>query len=296
MTIKILVTAAFLVLLAPFRAHAEDMIQGKLKIGGVERTYLLHLPKGPNTAESKPLVIAFHGAGMTAELMAATTDLNRWSDKSGFIVAYPQGLERHWRTGTKLSDDYVFAAALIAELEESYAVDASRVIAAGISNGAEFAQELGCRKEFRFSAVVAVSATLHEDSVKRCAPSQPLRIVTFHGTEDPIVPYGGGRVMAPNGPIVISVADDLLAWARLNGCASASNPVRLPDDPEDGTHVERISFANCSPGSEVTHYRIIGGGHTWPGDRDWPEKFGRTTHQLSASKIIAGITVTGSTK
>jgi polyhydroxybutyrate depolymerase len=286
MFMKILATVAFLVLLAPLSARADDL-QSNLKVGGEDRTYLVHLPKGPQTAEPKPLVIAFHGAGMTSKLMADTTELNQWSDKTGFIVAYPQGINRRWRVGTKTSEDYVFVTALIAALEGSYTVDRSRVIAAGFSNGAEFAQELGCRKEFRFKAVVAVSATLQEDSVKHCAPSHPVRIITFHGADDPIVPYLGGRVLVSNGPIVISVADDLLAWARLNRCSTVPHSVRLPDRVEDGTHVDRISFANCRPESEVTHYHIIGGGHTWAGGPAEPERLGRITHQLSASQVIA---------
>ncbi|HZK98919.1 MAG TPA: PHB depolymerase family esterase [Caulobacteraceae bacterium] len=296
MLARVHVIVGLVVFLTPLFARADDMIHGNLKVGGVDRTYLVHLPSGPRAAEPKPLVIAFHGAGETAELMAEVTDLNRWSDNTGFIVAYPQGLERHWQTGSPLSNDYVFAANLIADLEKKYPIDRTRIIAAGMSNGAEFAQELGCRKESRFIAVVAVSATLQKNSMNNCAPSHSLHIVTFHGSDDPIVPYGGGRVRAPNGPILVSVPNNLLAWAHLNGCSPAPKSIRLPDNLEDGTHIDRISFANCSPGSEVTHYRIIGGGHTWPGDRDGPEKFGRTTHQLSASKIIAGITVAGSTK
>ena len=289
MSKNIRVILGFLVLLTPSFTHAEDMVHGILKVGGADRTYLVHLPSGPRAAEPKPLVIAFHGAEETAELMAEVTDLNRWSDNAGFIVAYPQGLDRHWQTGNPLSDDYVFAANLIAELEKRYPVDRSRIIAAGMSNGAEFAQELGCRKEFRFYAVVAVSATLQEDSMRKCTPSHSLRIVTFHGSDDPIVPYGGGRVRAPNGPILMSVLNNLLAWAHLNGCSPVPKSTRLPDNLEDGTHIERITFANCSPGSEVTHYRIIGGGHTWAGDRDEPDIFGHTNHKFSASKVIAEI-------
>lgn len=95
--------------------------------------------------------------------------------------------------------------------------------------------------------------------MKNCVPNHPVRMIEIHGTDDPIVPYLGGRVAIPGGPVLVSVADDLLLWARIDGCSSKPHTEQLPDRGEDGTHVERMTFKGCKAGGKVTHYRIIGG-------------------------------------
>ena len=279
-----------MLLLAPLSLGAQHMVPQTLPINGSDRTYLLHLPTGDRSGRPRPLVLVLHGAQMTSALMAEITGLNAWADKEGFIVVYPQGLEQHWNTiqepGSAV-DDFAFVRALIANIEKTYSVDRSRVFAAGLSNGAEFAQELGCSDDFQFKAIVAVSATLQVEGARHCAPKHTVRMIQFHGTADPTVPYLGGVVAAPRRPVVISVADDLLLWQRLNHCAPEPKTERLPDKGEDGTHVERVSFQSCASGGELTHFRILGGGHVWPGYSGTPKVFGQTTNQIDASQYIA---------
>lgn len=272
------------------RVAQSVALPGTLQMSGVERTYLLHVPTGDSSGRPLPLVLALHGAGMTSALMAEVTGLNAWADKAGFIVVYPQGLERHWNTGQTTAsdpDDFAFVRELIAKIEKSYSVDHSRVIVAGLSNGAEFAQELGCSGDDEFKTVVAVAATLSIQAAGHCAPKHPVRLIEFHGTADPLVPYLGGRVAVPGGPMVLSVADDLRLWQRLNHCAPDAKTERLPDNGEDGTHVERVSYHACASGGEVTHYRVLGAGHVWPGYGDEPKRLGQATKQIDASRYIA---------
>jgi polyhydroxybutyrate depolymerase len=279
-----------MLLLAPLRLTAQRMDPQTLQINGSDRTYLLHLPTGDQSGRPLPLVLVLHGAQMTSALMAEITGLNAWADKEGFIVVYPQGLEQHWNTiqepGSTV-DDFAFIKALIANIEKTYSVDRSRLFAAGLSNGAEFAQELGCSDDFRFKAIVAISATLQVEGARHCAPKHTVRMIQFHGTADPIVPYLGGVVAAPRRPVVISVADDLVLWQRLNHCAPEPKTERLPDKGKDGTHVERVSFQSCASGGELTHFRILGGGHVWPGYSGTPKVLGQTTNQIDASQYIA---------
>lgn len=277
-------------LLATSGITAQQMTSGTLQVGGVDRTYLVHVPPGDSSAKALPLVLALHGSGMTSELMAEVTELNAWADKTGFIVVYPQGLEKHWSTGLPPEAggyDFAFMKDLLAKMESSYSVDHNRVIVAGYSNGAEFGQELACSEDFRFKAIVAIDGTLTIESARRCAPKHPVRLIEFHGTADPVVPYLGGRVAAPKGPIVISVAEDLQLWQRINHCAPDPNTEKLPDNGDDGTHVERIRFHGCAAGGRVTHYRILGAGHVWPGYLNTPKRLGQTTQQIDASRYIA---------
>jgi polyhydroxybutyrate depolymerase len=122
-----------------------------------------------------------------------------------------------------------------------------------------------------------------------------VRLIEFHGTADPLVPYLGGRVAVPKGPIVISVAEDLQLWQRINHCAPDPKTEKLPDHGDDGTHVERIRFDGCAAGGEVAHYRILEAGHVWPGYLNTPKRLGQTTQQIDASRYIARL-VTGATE
>src|SRR3954447_16034671 len=57
--------------------------------GGLDRSYLLHLPpvSGP-----LPLVMMLHGAGGSADFAAAETGWSDLADRAGFAVVYPEGV------------------------------------------------------------------------------------------------------------------------------------------------------------------------------------------------------------
>ncbi|MBI3975643.1 MAG: esterase, partial [Armatimonadetes bacterium] len=77
-----------------------------------------------------PLVLVFHGGFGTGQGMVALTGFNDLADRQGFLVAYPDGVDRHWSDGRGTTtperqevDDVGFVAALIAELIQTHAVD-----------------------------------------------------------------------------------------------------------------------------------------------------------------------------
>ena len=59
-------------------------------------------------------------------------------------------------------------------------------------------------------------------------------------------------------------------------------------DPSDGTRVVREAYGSCKAGADVVFYRVEGGGHTWPGGRQYlPERvIGKTNRDISASEVI----------
>ena len=90
---------------------------------GIERKYILHIPAGYDAARPTPLVLGFHGIGLNAEEMIRISKLNDQSDKSGFVVVYPNGTgaTQSWNGGhccgeaaQKNVDDVGFTRALIA--------------------------------------------------------------------------------------------------------------------------------------------------------------------------------------
>src|SRR5436853_42181 len=87
------------------------------------------------------LVLVLHGAGGWAQGFARHTGFSRVAEREGFVVAYPQGLERRWNDGRGNGtphDDVGFVRALVDTLQRELGVDQRRIYATGISNGAMF--------------------------------------------------------------------------------------------------------------------------------------------------------------
>jgi len=61
----------------------------------------------------------------------------------------------------------------------------------------------------------------------------------------------------------------------------------LPDlDPTDGCTVEKITYTDCSDNSNVVYYKVINGGHSWPGAGPAGYAVGNTNQDINASVEI----------
>ena len=111
-----------------------------------------------------------------------------------------------------------------------------------------------------------------------CGDTPPTPVLTFHGTEDGVVPFAG-RPPAYADVIPSSGAEPAVeAWAGHNGCGPVA-----PDEmvsPE----VTRRRWTGCR--AETVLYIVEGGGHSWPGAEPEPRQ-GYTTNEISASDVMA---------
>ncbi len=267
-----------------------------LDLDGVRRSYVIHLPSASGNTPH-PLLLLFHGGGGRGEGMARLTRIEPIADRTGFIVVYPEGIDRHWNDGRATiknkADDIGFVAALIDSLEREYPIDRSRVAVAGISNGAIFAERVGCDLAGRVGTIAAVAGMLAADYVRDCHPARPVSVLQFDGTSDPIMPYAGGHVAdfggRGEGGDVLSVNATATFWSRIDSCGTSLHDRPLPATARfDPTRVTLESSQPCHDGSAVRVYSIEGGGHAWPGGEQYLPRFivGRTTRQIDASAII----------
>ncbi|MBS0431097.1 MAG: esterase [Proteobacteria bacterium] len=289
--------ALLLVATLPACAHSDRGDATRtLQVDGKSRSYVLHLPpadaKGPH-----PLLLLLHGGGGRGRGMLRLTGIADRADRAGFILAMPDGIDRHWNDGRATirnpQDDIGFIAALIDRIERDYPVDRSRVAVAGISNGAIFAQRIGCDLAGRVGAIAAIAGTLASDYASHCRPARPVSVLQFGGTDDPIMPYAGGKVAdfggRGEGGNVLSVDDTVAFWSRADGCAGLSAAQPLPSPAtSDPTRVTLRTGEHCRAGSALQLYSIHGGGHTWPGGLQYLPALliGRTTRQIDAGDII----------
>jgi len=280
----------------------DRLLEGSLVHRGIERHYLLYAPRElGQRAGQRPLLLALHGGGGTALGMVRLTKgrFNELADEHGFYVVYPQGVGRSWNDGrpdpisrahAERIDDVAFIQALIDDLRSEHPVDPQRVFATGISNGGLMSFRLGCSIPGMIRSIAPVTASIPSALAQACRDGTGVGLALFNGTDDPLVPYNGGqiRVFGRDRGEVLSTRETVDIWVARNGCAEAPERSQLADRSDDGTRVETIAYRSCRSGAEVMLYRIEGGGHTWPGGRQYLRErvIGRTSRDIDASDEI----------
>jgi len=275
---------------------------GSIKWDGYTRTYLIHVSASLDKTKPAPLLIALHGGGGRGKGMWSLTQggLDRLADEEGFIVVYPDGYKKHWNDGRKDAndaahnkdiDDVGFISALIDSLIAEHNVDPKRVYVTGISNGGMMSYRLACELSDRIAAIAPVATAMPINMPYYCSPANPVSVIVFSGTSDPLIPFEGGQVQV--GSLkrgrVLSVYQSINYWMRQNGCAATPDVAKLPDlAPDDGTRVEVKVYSGGDGGSEVMLYTIKGGGHTWPGGLQYlgERSIGRTCRDIDANQVI----------
>jgi polyhydroxybutyrate depolymerase len=259
-----------------------------LRVDGVERSYFLYVPASHRGTASPALVLVFHGAGGRAQDFARHTGFSRVAEREGFVVAYPQGLERRWNDGrgnVTPHDDVGFVRALLDTLERELSIDPRRVYATGISNGAIFTYRLACDLPGVFAAIAPVAGAMPSNLATECAHTEPVSVLAFQGTADPLMPYAGGGVAGGRGR-VLSADQSIDFWGLVTGCGPQVTVVQEPDRVRDGTRVRHTDLGECRERRAVELYTIEGGGHTWPGGPGVGRLVGRVSHELDATALI----------
>jgi len=245
----------------------------KIAHQGRERRYLLHAP--PSRSRPAPLVLVFHGGSETPEHMEEISGFSALADRRGFVVAYPEAVERAWADGRNSThaeqigvDDVGFARAIVADISRRIDVDRTRVYATGPSNGGIFSVRVGCEAADLVAAIGPVIGAIAAPLAPRCHPSEPIAVVGIQSVADPMVPFTGGEVgehnhFARGGRVESSRATQEL-WRTLDGCRPDPALTDLAIRASDGTSVTRRRYSGCRAGVDVEWYEIAGGGHRWP--------------------------------
>ncbi|MGH9456628.1 MAG: alpha/beta hydrolase family esterase [Thermoanaerobaculia bacterium] len=278
----------FLLLVAPavatFSAWAIDQwrfgTNGSIVADGLRRTYLLHVPRGLDPARPVPLVISLHGGALRPGWQRRIDGWTHLADRHGFLVVYPAGRSggpRHWEMDDR---DLRFIAGLIDHLASQYPVDRSRIYLSGFSNGGNFAYVLSCALDDRVAAIGMVGAAFLFNS-PGCRTSDPVPMISFHGTEDRAALYRGGSSFATRGVVLPAVPAFTERNARRIGC-------RERDDARLSANVTRTAFTGCEENAEVVLYSIEGAGHIWPGGHRMKETrlTGKPSDEIDATATM----------
>jgi len=261
-------------------------------VDGRVRTARVHVPVPTPDLAKMPLVLAFHGRLGDGNDQEKITHFNSVADANGFLAVYPDGYQRSWNDGRRNTPsnrdgvrDVAFVRALLKRLVTSYSVDRRQVFAIGMSNGGFFAQRLGCVMAGQFAAIATVASVMPRALARSCRPADPLPVLMVMGTDDPLVPYSGGDFGAGK---VLSARATAKLWRSLANCHRPTNRMLRDRDPRDGTTVSLLTANRCAGDASVKLYTVHGGGHTWPGGRQYLPRaaIGRTSRDFDASKAI----------
>jgi polyhydroxybutyrate depolymerase len=268
--------------------HTRSLMMGELK-----RSYLIHIPKSYDAKKPVPVVLALHGAAMNGAMMDWFTGLNRKSEGSGFIVAYPNGTGTGplliWNAGGlqgKLAegrpDDVAFIGKVLDDLTAVAKVDRKRVYACGMSNGGMMCYRLAAELSDRIAAIAPVAGTIAIEDVK---PKRPVPVIHFHGTKDNVVPFQMAKEKALSFMKLKGVEDSIQTWVKLNGC-NDKGTVDVLSKGGDELKVTRTTYSGGKDGAEVVSVVIEGGGHTWPGQKPPVGFIGESAMNISANDLI----------
>ncbi len=273
----------------------------KITWDGDERNYFVHFPSREKMKQAVPILFHLHGGGGIAQRTPGLTfgRFNELADRDGFIVVYPNAIEKNWNDGRKSADvkswkedidDVGFIMAIIDELKTKYKIDEQKIFTTGMSNGGFMSGRLVCDRADVFRGAAILTAQISKDYLPLCKPSQPTAILVMNGTEDKIVPYDGGQITVfrkTRGDIV-STDEFIKFWKNNNNCTSKKTTVNLPNKMDDGTTVSIEEYSNCADRGALKLYKINGGGHTWPGGRQYlGEKWiGKTSREINACEVI----------
>ena len=236
---------------------------GEIAIDGITRPYRVFVPPTLDRSRPAPLVVVLHGGNGGIDDIVKGTLFDREAAEGGFIAAYPEATMKAWNAGTccgsaprRNPDDVGFLGRVLDQVQNDYPVDRSRVFLAGVSNGAMMAYRFACQHADRVTAVGSVAGAV---AYPGCQPSRPVSVLEIHGTDDPLIPYLGGKPDAPeaagSAPYT-STPDMARQWADWNGCPAASPPrVAGPVTTE--------SWSGCRNGTAVSLVTVQGGGHIW---------------------------------
>ncbi|MFN2303143.1 MAG: alpha/beta hydrolase family esterase [Anaerolineales bacterium] len=270
-------------------SYDPALISEFLNYNDVKREVLLYVPF-PLPRDGVALVIMLHAEGDTPEIAMRGTTEGHWNElafREKFIVVYPEGFNRRWNDcradlvePLTTEDDVGFILAVLDWLGDSYQIDYSQVFVAGHSNGGMMAMRLALEAPQAFRAIFSNNGPLAANS--ECTqPTQTTSVMFLAGTEDPIIPYEGGKVGLSDSNLgrVLSAEDTVNFWLNLMDIQAEADITEFRDrESADESSVTRFVYKGSK--TALWFYQVAGGGHAWPGE----EPFSSLEQQTNGTK------------
>lgn len=269
----------------------------KISQDGMDRFYMVHVPKNYNPKNPAPLLFAIHGGGGNMKIQANDEYYKQISksEEVGFIAVFPNGYSKFqsgsfatWNAGKccgdardKKIDDVSFFRTMVKNLSSQMNIDPKKIYATGMSNGAMMAYRLACEMTDTFAAIAAVAGT---DNTIDCKPTKAISILHIHAKDDDHVNFegGAGKKAASADKITNfkSVPSTIEKWVEFNQCVKAESSSVMYKQGSFCT-----IYPKCRDNVKVDLCVTPTGGHSWPGGKK-PRGEKDTFQGLSANDVM----------
>jgi len=263
-------------------SFSQTTVIDSIVSGGIYRNYRIYIPAAYNGSTAWPLIFDLHGYTSSAANEQLYSNFKPIADTAHFLVVYPNGTllsgQPFWNAGFGATvNDIQFISNLIDSLAAQYNIDLNSVYSCGMSNGGYMSHTLACALNTRIAAIASVTGSMSVLQRATCTPNRAVPVMQISGNADPTVAYTGSTT---------SLAIDTLVkyWVTNNACNATPVFTNVPNiSTTDGCTAEHYLYNGGAMGSTVEFYKIIGGGHTWPGS---PFIIGVTNQDFKASEKI----------
>ncbi|MES2591924.1 MAG: T9SS type A sorting domain-containing protein [Bacteroidota bacterium] len=280
MKIKTLLTGLFIQ--TSLFLFSQTTVVDSIVSGGIYRSYRVYIPAAYTGSTARPLVFDLHGYTSNASSEQFYSNFMPIADTANFLVVYPQGTnlngQPYWNAGFGPGvNDIQFISELIDTLKNTYTIDPNSIYSCGMSNGGFMSQTLACELNNKIAAIASVTGSMTTLQYSTCNPARPVPMMQVSGNADGTVPYAGSST-------AIHIDTLVRYWVLKNNCNLTPQFNNVPNtNMLDGCTAEHYVYSGGIAGASCELYKIIGGGHTWPGS---PYTIGTTNQDFSASLKI----------
>jgi len=242
-------------------------------IGGISREYYLYVPDEVDL--NTPLIFVLHGYSGSASGIMDYSEFNDLAEEHNFIACYPQGTtddngNAFWNVGYSFHafigvDDVQFIRVLSSYIVQEYNLTDYNIFSTGMSNGGDMSYLLACQASDIIQAIAPVAGCMMEWIYDSCSPAFPRPVFEIHGTNDNVTWWEGDYNDSGGWGNYIAVMPTFNFWATENNCMNFESN-ELPNlNQSDGSYIISDKYTDGIGGNEVWLYKVINGGHDWPG-------------------------------
>lgn len=203
-------------------------VDNAIMVDAMRASYLVDLATGYDKRRPYPLVMAFHGAGVTGDAFRGYLNLPPVTGADAILV-HPN-CSNDAPTWDMQRDTQVFDA-LLTKLESEYCIDLRRIFIAGHGSGAFFVSSLGCVRGDQLRGIASLSGGPPSGT---CVGE--LAVWVTQGNADMSVQSG---------------RSNRSFWAKHNRCDDVS--MSSPVDP-----APCVEYLGCDPGFPVRYCEYDG--------------------------------------
>lgn len=254
-----------------------------ITVDSVQRWF--NVRRAASVQTGAPLVILLHGGFGNMRQVLEAEGSGEWVDiavREGILLIAPNGTNvangdtfsnaQHWNdqraafaTRDSDADDVSFILAVIDWAVTNHQIDTTQVFVTGPSNGGMMTYRMLSEAPERFAAGAAFIANLPTDNPLITEPAEPVRVMIMVGTDDPLMPFGGGDIDDGGRGSVRSSFATRDWWVDQSGADPVGVLTLLDDiDPGDGCVLQQNDHLALAGGSDIRFTVMDGGGHAIP--------------------------------